>query len=178
MEAISTSEALRILASEGVLADRHIDGELSLRALATHEHITGELALRRCDIGSVAAHYLRFQQPLVLEQVRIAGRANFQATYFFGGFSASECIFSAAVDFSMGGHNRNGAPFALRDCRFTHFVGFGDCWFEGPVEISGCSFDGGSNLLGNRGLPIEVQFDVQPNLRGSSGQLALNGWVG
>ena len=59
---------------------------------------------------------------------------------------------------SNGEGNKDGSIFALKDTVFHEFVNFLDCTFDGPVEIRGCRFEKGTNLLGNRGQPYAAQF--------------------
>jgi hypothetical protein len=110
----------------------------------------------------------------VLEGCEI-GNAELFSAYFLAGLSVAGCTFTGRVDFQCCGHNRSGTAVRLQDSRFLGFVNFFDCWYEGPFQVRGCAFEGGTNLLGNRGEPFEVQFDVQPELMGNTGTLDHDG---
>lgn len=68
------------------------------------------------------------------------------------------------MDVCWAGHNAPDAPFVLESCRFERFVNFDDEWFKGPVMVRECAFARGTNLLGMRGWPNQVRFDVAPIL--------------
>ena len=77
-----------------------------------------------------------------------------------------------------GGHNMDGTEFRLEHCEFGAFADFYDEWFMGPVRIKGCAFRGGTNLLGMKGQPYQVTFDVEPIIESNTGRLDLDGAPG
>jgi hypothetical protein len=95
--------------------------------------------------------------------------------YFFAGLRVAGCTFESPVDFQCGGHNEGEHEVVLYATAFRGFVNFFDCWFRGPVVVRDCRFEGGTNLLGNRGQPYEVHFDVPPVIEDDEGNLGLDG---
>jgi hypothetical protein len=128
-----------------------------------------------CVLERLDAGFIQFEEPVLLENVTVLGDCILHSCYFPAGFSAVRCRFKKGVDFRWGGHNQNGSTFRLEDCEFEEFVDFEDDWFEGPVEIRGCTFRGGANLLGLLKQPNQVTFDVHPILELNIGRLDLNG---
>jgi len=128
-----------------------------------------------CDsrVDALDATGLTFQQPLVFERCRL-GHALFHGTFFRAGVQFTGCVFEGPVTFSCGGHNEHPAVFVLKDCTFSHFVDFFDSWFMGPVDIRGCHFLAGTNLLGNIGQPFMTSFDLPPVIEDTSGTIAMN----
>jgi hypothetical protein len=63
----------------------------------------------------------------------------------------------------------------LERTTFGGFVNFFDCWFTGPVVIRRCRFEGGTNLLGNGGQSVAVQFDVPPAIEENLRNLGVDG---
>jgi hypothetical protein len=158
--------------------DAQIRGAWRLRDMATAEQITVPLVMQRCVVDKLDASFAYYHAPVVLTDVHVVGGCNLRAGYFYGGFSALRCRFYGTFDAESGGHNRNGSVYSLVDCHFEKFANFGDDWFEGPVVVRGCTFRRGTNLLGSKGQPAEVNFEVSPVVEGNVGVMDLNGFEG
>ncbi len=72
---------------------------------------------------------------------------------------------------SMGGHNNPDKLISIHNCIFRGFVDFNDAHFNGPIEIIDCPFEKGTNLLGNKGKPYEVLFDIPPRILNNDGKM-------
>jgi len=75
---------------------------------------------------------------------------------------------------AYGGHNNFDKLIEIKNSVFKGFVNMSDAWFNGPLEIVGCNFIEGTNLLGNKGTPIQVTFDQDPILYNNSGKMDLD----
>jgi hypothetical protein len=71
----------------------------------------------------------------------------------------------------MGGHNNHDKLISIHNCIFRGFVDFNDAHFNGPIEIIYCQFEKGTNLLGNKGKPYEVLFDIPPRILNNDGKM-------
>jgi len=98
---------------------------------------------------------------------------DFYAAYFLCGFTMDQCVVEEQLSFQSGGHNDNGV-FRISDTTFRSFVDFEDCWFTGSLHLQNVTFEKGTNLFGNKNTPMEVSFDVTPELANVSGSLDLN----
>jgi hypothetical protein len=148
---------------------------LDLRLLCEGDDLRVPVRLTGCRLRRLDAACVQFHEPVVLEGCTVESPACFFATYFLAGLRVQGCTFSSALDFQCGGHNQGGSAILLADCTFRGFVNFFDCWFEGPVVVRRCHFQGGTNLLGNKGQPYEVRFDVPPVIEGNEGELGRDG---
>ena len=79
------------------------------------------------------------------------------------------CTVHCRVDWFAGGHNNK--PILIQDCTFKEFVDVGDCWFHDVVRLERVQFEKGTNLLGDRGSPYQVDFDTEPQIIGVEGIL-------
>jgi len=171
---VSATMAVEELRRTGVLADACVGGALSLRALAAGDLVDFALRFSNCDLSALNGDCVEFGQVVQLRDCRI-GPASFFAAYFFAGLEIQRCRFTDRVDFQCGGHNRRDASVDLNAVDFDSFVKFLDCWYMGPVRIAQCKFRKGTNLLGNKGQPFEVRFDVLPEILGNQGDLSQDG---
>lgn len=112
-----------------------------------------------------------FHAPVVLRGCRVE-QLDLYATYFHGGLRLEDCVVACPVVFQSGGHNR--APVAFVDVHFLESVDFEDCWFTGELLLRRVVFAKPTNLLGNRGTPVEVTFDHAPVLDEVTGRLDLH----
>jgi len=167
-------QAVTILSAGGILENCRVAGQLNLRSLSRTDDIRVPITIRNVQLDSICAPACQFHEVVLLDNVRVTGAANFWAGYFLAGLQASYSYFGAEVDFQCGGHNK-GHDVDFKQCEFSGFVNFFDCWYEGPVSVHECTFSAGSNLLGNIGKPFQVRFDVPPGLEGNIGRLDLNG---
>jgi hypothetical protein len=76
---------------------------------------------------------------------------------------------------SCGGHNTIDKQVTISDSLFNGYVDMFDAWFTGPVNVTGCNFRKGTNLLGNKEKAWEVRFDTEPYIKNNIGKLDLNG---
>lgn len=128
-----------------------------------------------CQIKALDASYCTFNKKLTLVDCVIE-YASLSASFFLSGLTIDRCIFNNDIFlFSMGGHNAEDKPIIIHDTIFKGYVDMNDAWFMGPLIISKCKFMKGSNLLGNKGQPFEVSFDIKPELIDNQGKLNLDG---
>jgi len=147
---------------------------LDLRQLGVDEVVSVAITIRNCQIESLDASFLTFKEPVAFDDCHFGSVFCF-STYFMGGARFTRCTFDSHVTFECGGHNQPPAAFSLEACSFHEFVNFFDCWYPGPVVVTGCRFHAGSNLLGNVGQPFEASFAVPPMVVDTIGALDLNG---
>lgn len=176
VETVEPATALSILRQGAPLENVQVCESLTLLGLASPNKydVASPIVIRNSSFGDLDCGYLSFASPIVLENVTVDGRFFLQASFFEAGFSAVRCHFKGEVDISCGGHNKNGTLFRLDHCVFEKFASFIDEWFMGPVAIRGCTFRGGSNLLGMKEEPYRVRFDVEPIIEGNTGTLDLD----
>lgn len=97
------------------------------------------------------------------------------ASYFLQGLTLKNCIIESKVNWRSGGHNQE--PVKFLNCKFSDFVDFEDCWFISDLVIRDCSFDKGTNLLGNKETPVAVTFEGNVDIENTSGSLAINSYI-
>ncbi|UQN06553.1 hypothetical protein [Deinococcus sp. QL22] len=171
---MTAAEALQRLKTGEGLVGVEVRGQLDLQALEDTGGVRLPVLLRGCRLPAVDASDLVFHAPVTFERCHVDA-ALFYAAYFLQGARFEACTFGGDVTFECGGHNEAPAAFTLLNCTFQGFVNFFDNWYPGPVEVRGCRFEGGTNLLGNRGQPYEVAFDLPPQIEGNSGVLDADG---
>ena len=174
LRTISADAALGELRANGVIADARIDEPLSLRPLCDGDTLNWPVSIVRCSLKELDASCVEFAAPVVFERCQIE-KAQLFAAYFLAGLVVRSCVFTDAVDFQCGGHNRGAALVSLEDNLFDGFVNFFDCWYEGPFEVRRCTFRKGTNLFGNKGEPFEVRFDVEPVVTETMGVIDQDG---
>lgn len=174
MRTIDASEALESLRHGQTLRDVTVVGPLTLGELAEDDVVRAPIRIEGCRIDHLAGESLRFAAGVVIANSSV-GVLSFTFAYFPGGLDVADCAVGGGADFQCGGHNTGGRAFRLARCVFAEFVNFFDCWFEGPVVVRECRFEAGSNLLGNVGRPMQVQFDVTPVIESNVGSLDLDG---
>jgi hypothetical protein len=172
---MDAAEAKLILRQGLPLTDTRIVGPLMLR----HHGVANDLCdspivIKNCVLDALDAAFIEFQAPVVLENVEVAGTCMFYHCFFLAGFAATHCHFRSGINLQFGGHNRDGSLFRIEDSEFDDFADFEDDWFEGRAIVRGCAFHGGANLLGMRGQPNQVTFDVEPIIEFNTGRLALD----
>ena len=137
------------------------------------------IEFRSCRLNSLDALWRRFSRnafTLIDTRVELVATGSFWCCYFFKGAEIERCEFVGPVEFSNGEGNKDGSIFALKDTVFHEFVNFLDCTFDGPVEIRGCRFEKGTNLLGNRGQPYAAQFRAPLVLDGNERRMDIDGY--
>jgi len=170
---VPAAEVLRLLRSGEEVRSLQVSEELNLRAVADGDDVRAPIRFIDCSFGKVDVSFLQFQEPVRFEACSIESLFG-MSSYFLAGLVIERCILASSTDLSCGGHNRGGHPIVLAESTFTAFVDFTDCWFEGPIVVRRCTFEGGTNLLGNRERPYRVTFDVAPVLEENRGQLDLD----
>jgi hypothetical protein len=148
---------------------------IDLRAVCEEDELRLPICFAGCNLRRIEAVCVRFHEPVVLEGNVIEAEGTFFASYFLAGLRVASCQFGSVVDVQGGGHNEGKREILLLNTTFKGFVNFFDCWFEGPVVVRGCRFEAGTNLLGNRGKPFAVQFDVPPVIEDNFGELSVDG---
>ena len=167
-------DAPAILAQGRAMSGVRIDQTLDFSTWGIEIEISEPITIEDCVLDSLKAVCCYFQSPVVLRNTKILGDASFYAGYFFRGLCITGCEFLGELDFQCGGHNKNDNKVILKSTRFDGFVNFFDCWYEGPFIVRDCNFNGGTNLLGNKGQSYEVQFDVPAVIEGTIGKLDQN----
>jgi hypothetical protein len=176
MRTLSTEEVVELLRRGEPVRDARVSDPLDLRVLCDGDSLRVPVRLAGCHLSVLSAVCVQFHEPVVLEDCTLeAAPGAFFAAYFLGGLQISRCSFRSGVDFQCGGHNQGPRTVLIEDTTFEGFVNFLDCWFTGPVMVRRCRFEGGSNLLGNKGRPFAVQFDVPPVVEDDVGDLGLDG---
>jgi len=133
-----------------------------------------KIAFKNCNITDLKSNFLMFKEKVLINNC-IFKQSDFYASYFLGGLTIDSCTFENNISLmTSGGHNKSPTKVIIRNTLFKGFVDMSDAWFEGPVEISGCNFIKGSNLLGNNDTPVQVKFDYKPSLLNNSGKLDIN----
>lgn len=117
------------------------------------------------------APFVQFKKPILIKNCNLLN-LDLYATYFLQGLSVVNCLVTCPVYWQSGGHNQKKITFA--NCSFEEFVDFEDCWFVEEIEFENVQFVKGTNLLGNKGTPVEVSFDKGYVLKNVVGPLALN----
>jgi hypothetical protein len=168
----SAEEVLRLLRHGEEVRSLQISEELTLRAVADGDDVRAPIRFVDCSFGKVDISFLQFQRLVSFESCSIESLFG-MSSYFFAGLAIERCVLISPTDLSCGGHNRGGHSIVLADTTFAAFVNFADCWFEGPFVVQRCTFEGGTNLLGNREQLYGVTFDVPPVLEENRGQLGL-----
>ncbi|MGD1002656.1 MAG: hypothetical protein ABSA67_18355 [Candidatus Brocadiia bacterium] len=183
MKRISAIEALQRLKAGSAVINAEVLEPIDLLALCPPhpqlkpDSIPQRIEFRACRLNSLDAITAFFQERLTLIDTRVeAQHGSFWCCYFLKGAQIERCEFISQVDFSCGEGNKDGSIFALKDTVFHEFVDFTDYIFDGPVEIHGCRFEKGTNLLGNRGQPHVVRFRVPPILEANEGRMDIDGY--
>ena len=117
---------------------------------------------------SVNASLCQFSAEVEIRNCRVV-RFNLFGTYFLAGLRILQCHFDCPVNFQCGGHNTS--EILLSDCTFEEFVDFEDCYFDSIVILERIVFRRGTNLLGNKGTPVEVTWSTPPKLVEVQGEL-------
>ena len=179
MKLLSPEDIVSFINLSRVVDGAQVKSRIYFDSLFTPDPVTWRSVLqsvhfRRCALSNLDAANVAFRGRFVLEDC-VIDAAQFTFTYFLGGLQILRCTFRSDLDFQSGGHNSGTAPCRIEDSSFEGFVNFADCWFEGPVQVGGCRFARGTNLLGNKRSPLEVRFDVPPIVAENLGALDLDG---
>jgi hypothetical protein len=139
------------------------------------DYIDRAVTFYNCQIKALDASYCTFNKKLTLVDCIIEA-ALLSTSFFLSGLTIERCTFKNDIFlFSAGGHNAKDKPIIIHDTIFEGYVDMNDAWFMGPLIISKCNFKKGSNLLGNKGQPFVVTFDIKPELIDNQGNLSLDG---
>ncbi|WP_141735930.1 pentapeptide repeat-containing protein [Oligoflexus tunisiensis] len=92
--------------------------------------------------------------------------------YCIRGLSVRNTTFDCEIIWQSGGHNTR--PIVFENCVFKRFVDFEDCDFEDEFILRNVTFIEGTNLLGNKGTPVEVSFSRFPLLDNVNGTLTID----
>lgn len=149
------------------------DADKKLISFTEDTTVDREISLVDLNGSDLEAYSVIFSKPVLIQRCSFRS-FTVQGGGFFQGLTVGECHFNESFYFFAGGHNMNGAGIQFRNCIFHSFADFGDCWFEGPFEVTECNFRKGTNLLGNIGTPIEVRYDVAPSFSGVHGKLDID----
>jgi hypothetical protein len=169
---ISAEEATVLIGNNQPLINCHIQGTLDLHK-SSHGHANG-LVLDNCYVEELVYPCVRFTKSVKLTKTHIR-KSTSHGVYFLDGLLMENCICDAYLDFEAGGHNAPGTSFVLNNSTFHGFVSFLDAWFQGDVTVTNNLFKNGTNLLGNRGTPLEAGFDFEPTIKNNSGRIDDNG---
>ncbi len=176
MRTLSADEVLERLGRGEPVHDARVSVPLDLRGHCDGDDVRVPIRLAGCRLAGLSAACVQIHEPVVLERCTVeSAEGTFFAAYFLAGLHITGCSLQSAVDFQCGGHNKAPRAVLVEDSTFAGFVNFLDCWFEGPVVVRRCRFEVGTNLLGNRGRPYEVRFEVPPLIEGNHGDLGRDG---
>ncbi len=173
---LATDAVYKLLENEVTIENVFLSEKIDLRTLAcpdTNSNIPKKVTFRNCYITDIDARDCGFEKLFTLSKCLIVS-ASFEPSYFLGGATFDGCEFINDIGFLTMGGSSPGKPLIVRDCVFHGFVNMFDAWFEGPVEISRCSFPKGTNLLGNKGKPYQVRFEVTPILKDNAGKMDVD----
>lgn len=99
---------------------------------------------------------------------------NIYGSYFLNGLYIDNCEFQCEISWQSGGHNRE--KIFIKNTNFSKFVDFEDCHFENQLILENITFQKGSNLLGNKGTPVEVIFNISPIISNVKGNINMNSY--
>lgn len=167
---ISAERAIELILDHKSLIDYYICGDLDLYNIRDKLSSNYTLTIENCIIKSLNCSGLNFQNQVKLIH-SFFDNCSFHSAYFISGLLINGCTFDNYLDFEAGGHNKEGTNFTLINSNFKSFVNFFDCWFQSEVIINNNNFQMGTNLLGFKGLPYEVTFEVDPIIEDNIGIL-------
>lgn len=162
---MNAADALHHFDTSSPLSDVKIEDKLSANP-------DGAIDCLRCNFFHFSAPLIHFFNSVHFTSCTFQ-TLDFYGAYFHRGFSMTNCTVSKRLSFAAGGHNDCGA-IIIRDTSFQSFVDFEDCWFTGAIYLRNVSFQGGTNLLGNKSTPYEVRFDIPPELYDVTGDLHVD----
>ena len=135
------------------------------------------ITFKNCYLKNFIAGECAYVRIMVLEGC-VFEQAAFDTCYANSGMTLDRCQFRNDIFlFAWSGNNQQGKPIIISDCIFDGFVDMYDAWFEGPITVSRNRFIKGTNLLGNRGQPYQVRFDVAPIIEENERKLDLDGEI-
>jgi hypothetical protein len=172
---MKAADAIGVLADGQPLAWANVEEAICLRELATGGEVNEPITIENCVLASLDATFCSFERPVLMQNVRVIGDISFFSCCFFQGLRISYCEFGGQLDLQCGGHNKGENAVIFECTTFHEFVNFFDCQFEGPFVMRNCTFSRGTNLLGNKGRPYEVLFEIPPKIEQTTGELARDG---
>jgi hypothetical protein len=176
METVSAKEILELLTNGEIIRNVKVLDFINLESLAPDRTFSQPIHFVNCQLHSFDASMIQFQAPVSFQQTIIENEnGSFAFSYFFQGLLLENCVFQSRLDFQCGVHNQNDCSFSLHKTIFRDFANFFDCHFDGPVAITDCNFEGGTNLLGNKTAPYRVTFSIPPHIENNRGNLEVNG---
>ena len=134
-----------------------------------NEHDT-EINIANDNETSLEFLFCSFENRVTISNCTIE-KMDFDATHFFGGLLLEDCTIKCKVRWTSGGHNKK--PLVIRNCTFLEFVDFEDCSFESEVILENVMFHEGTNLFGNKNTPVEVVFEIEPEMKNVCGNLSM-----
>ena len=146
-----------------------VDQEICISGDKTKNKVQFE----KCKISSLIMENVEFKNQVIFKNC-IIENISFAMSYFRKGLIIEDCIFNSHVDFQCGIQNTNGIVSIERNT-FNKFLNFFDCEFKSQLFFSKNTLLVGTNLLGNKGTPFEVQFNVLPLIEDNKGTLTKNG---
>jgi hypothetical protein len=164
-------EATTLILQGKPIRDSHIIGEFRIDYKKERQE---GLHIENCIIDNLVSPAVEFHGPVNLINSRFC-KSLLVGAYFLSGLTIDKCIFETYTDFDAGGHNEIPNAFRIVNSQFLDFVNFFDCWFKNDVIIMDNEFAKGTNLLGNKGEPFRVQFDVEPRIENNKGRIDLDG---
>lgn len=102
----------------------------------------------------------------------IVNNLKIHSCWFENGLVIKGSIIENAVDYQMGGHNKQ--PLLIQGNIFSGFFNFFDCQFDSIIEVRENIFNQGTNLLGNKGEGFENTFENGWIVEDNLGDIALN----
>lgn len=162
----SANDALKYLNEGKPLLDLYIEGNLIIEI---NDNWDKEIILDNCIIENFTAINQQFAKSVKIKNSHFK-KCQFCFSYFLGGLHIENCTFDNDLDFSSGGHNKDGNIILITNNEFNGFVDFFDCWYESEIIISNNKFLKGTNLLA-KPYNIDVTFDIEPIMFNNLGKL-------
>lgn len=168
---INPDFAIEIIKSGYSLKNVQVEGTLNFEYLAVDNDVNEQIIIEESIIDEILSLGLLFKKRVVFRNSIFKYITMFQAAYFYGGLEIHNCIFENLVDFSCGGHNKDGNEIRIEDNTFKKFVNFDDCIYDGPFIMKNNNFDEGTNLLGE--WQLSPSFDEVKIIENNKGELTL-----
>jgi hypothetical protein len=174
---MSSSDAIGAIRRDGVVEGVDIKETLSFGELhdpcRMYSDVDLPISIRGCHVQKMDTFGVTFLAPIEIVKSTVECM-DFFSCFFLGGLKISQCRFHEPARILWGGHNK-GTVVLIENTVFEEFVDFRDCWFMGPVRLHNVQFKKGSNLLGLKGSPVAVTFDVPAELEFVEGDIEMDG---
>ena len=138
-----------------------------------HDEFLKSIVIENCKINIIDFSVAQFHKLVLINNSRI-NKAILLGTYLFEGLQIQKSTITKEFLFQCGGHNKINFPIQIENTIFKCFADFEDCWFTGKVKLKHVEFQKGSNLLGNKNTPVEVEFERGIDIENVQGDIKIN----